>query len=73
MAASLEYEREPIAAAHAQFRFAFPDRANPVFETAGERERALLDRVFAGKPAFAVDHPYPVDLGRLFEVMDPLC
>jgi hypothetical protein len=73
MAFSLHYEREPIAAAYAQFRYAFPDRRNAVLEDAGERDRALLERVFAGKPAFAVDHPYPVDLGRLFEVMDPLC
>ena len=70
---SLEYEREPIAAAYAQFRFAFPDRRNRCSTPRAERDRALLERVFAGKPAFAVDHPYPVDLGRLFEVMDPLC
>ncbi|QEC49145.1 hypothetical protein FSW04_17215 [Baekduia soli] len=73
MAASLDYEREPLAAAYAQFRFAFPGRRNALLEDAGRREQALLHQVFAGKPAFAVDHPYPVDLARLYDAMDPLC
>lgn len=72
MAFSLQYERAPLLAAYQQFRFAFPDRVNPVIETAAERERALLERVLAGKPSYAVEHPYPVDLSRLFEVMSPL-
>jgi hypothetical protein len=73
MAASLDYERQPLTMAYAQFRFAFPNRRNPLLEEAGQRERALLLEVLAGKPAFAVDHPYPVDLARLFDAMDPLC
>jgi hypothetical protein len=73
MAASLDYEREPLRQVYAQFRFAFPDRRNALLEDAAQREQALLLQVFAGKPAFAVDHPYPVDLARLFEAMDPLC
>jgi hypothetical protein len=73
MAASLDYEREPLRQVYAQFRFAFPDRRNSLLEDAAQREQALLLQVFAGKPAFAVDHPYPVDLARLFDAMDPLC
>jgi hypothetical protein len=73
MAFSLMHERRPLMSAYEQFRFAFPDRCNPVLETAHERERALLERIAAGKVAHAVEHPYPVDLERLFEVMRPLC
>lgn len=73
MAFSLQHERAPLLAAYEQFRFAFPERANPVLEGAAERERELLARVLAGKPSHAVEHPYPVDLSRLFEVMSPLC
>lgn len=72
MAFSLQHERAPLLAAYHQFRFAFPGRENAVIETAAERERALLERVLSGKPSYAVDHPYPVDLSRLFEVMSPL-
>ena len=32
MAASLDYERAPLPAAYGQFRFAFPDRRNDLFE-----------------------------------------
>lgn len=72
MASSLQYERAPLLAAYHQFRFAFPDRHNAVLESAAERERELLERVLAGKPSYAIDHPYPVWLSRLFDVMSPL-
>jgi hypothetical protein len=69
MAASLEYERQPLRDAYQQFLFAFPDRRNARLEEAPERERELLTRVFDGKCAYAVQHPYPVELERLYEVM----
>jgi hypothetical protein len=69
MAASLEHERAPLTEAYERFRFAFPDRRNPHIDEAPERERALLRRVFAGKTAYAVEHPYPVDLEELFGAM----
>lgn len=73
MAFSLQHERAPLTRAYEQFRFAFPDRCNPVLEAACQRERELLERVMIDKVAHAVDHPYPADLGTLFEVMRPLC
>jgi hypothetical protein len=73
MAFSLQHEREPLMRVYEQFRFAFPDLRNPVLDDAGQRERALLNQVLAGKAAYAVDHPYPVDLAALFDVMAPLC
>jgi hypothetical protein len=72
MAFSLEHERGPLTACYEQFRFAFPDRENPLIEEAPQRERALLGRVMAGRAGHAVDHPYPVRLEGLYEAMSPL-
>jgi hypothetical protein len=73
MAASLRFERTPLLAHYEMFRFAFPERVNPLIQEAPQREAALLRKVFAGKPAYMVDHPYPVELARLFEAMSPYC
>jgi hypothetical protein len=71
MAASLRYEREPLMALYEKFRFAFPDRRNEALEGAPAREEELLGRVFAGKPAWEVRHPYPVDFAALHAAMAP--
>jgi hypothetical protein len=73
MAFSLQHERAPLTACYEQFRFAFPDRANPLIEQAPERERELLERVLGGRRAMAVDHPYPVALEALHDAMRPHC
>jgi hypothetical protein len=73
MSASLRYERAPLLAVYEQFRFAFPDRANPRIDEAPEREAALLRRLLDGREAHAVDHPYPVRLDALFGAMRPHC
>ena len=69
MAFSLAHERAPLLGCYEQFRFAFPDRVNPLIEQAPERERVLLDRFLCGRAAHAVDHPYPVHLDSLFDAM----
>jgi hypothetical protein len=71
MAASLRHEREPLMALYEKFRFAFPDRRNEALEAAPAREEELLGRVFAGKPAWEVRHPYPVDFAALHAAMAP--
>jgi hypothetical protein len=73
MAFSLGYERAPLIACYEQFRFAFPDRVNPLIDQAAERERVLLDRILGGRAAHAVDHPYPVRLDALFDAMSAHC
>jgi hypothetical protein len=69
---SLRYERAPLAGYYEMFRFAFPELSNPWLEKAAERERDLVRRAFAGKPAWRVEHPYPVEIERLYECMAPL-
>lgn len=54
-----------------QFRYAFPDRPNPIVEQVEGLERDLLRRVFAGKTAFEVLHPHPVAIPSLFDAISP--
>ncbi|MEX1171239.1 MAG: hypothetical protein WEG56_01385 [Chloroflexota bacterium] len=72
MVASLLYERSDLATLLAQARFAFPDLENPHLATFESRQRELLLRILAGRPAYIVTHPYPVDLAELFEAIRPV-
>ncbi|MBA2768795.1 MAG: hypothetical protein H0U35_06640 [Sporichthyaceae bacterium] len=65
MRASLQEERAPFMASYRQFRFAFPDRCSDLVERAEELEAKLLMRVFAGRAAYEVGHPYPFQLADL--------
>ena len=65
MAASLADERAPFLEDYRQFRYAFPELASPVVETAAEREARLLGALFDDRPAARVAHPYPCDLAEL--------
>jgi hypothetical protein len=56
-----------------QFRFAFPDRANPLIDDIERVERELLQRVFEGKRAYRVEHPHPVPIPSLFDAIAPHC
>jgi hypothetical protein len=73
MAFSLQHERLEFMACYHRFRYAFPDAPNKFVEECHDVERALLHRVFAGKPAFVVEHPTPLPLDDLYQVMRPHC
>ncbi len=72
MCFSLQYERSDFAACYRKFRFAFPQRSNPLLDRADEAERDLLRKALEGKPAWTVMHPYPVAIPRLYEAIRPL-
>lgn len=72
IAFSLQHERLDFLAYYLKFRFAFPGRANLLIERAAELEQELLARSLAGKPAYAVSHPYPVSIPALFDAMRPM-
>jgi hypothetical protein len=72
MVFSLQYERLPFMAFYMMFKFAFPERSNLLIESAEERQREVLTRVLASKPAHSVYHPYPVSIPSLFEAINPL-
>lgn len=62
MLASLAEERAPFLSVYRQFRFAFPHRPCPAIEAAAEAEEKLLNHHLAGRRAYLLRHPYPVDL-----------
>jgi len=72
MLSSLVYEREDLMSCYRKFRFAFPERANPLLDRADEIQRALLAKALEGKRAYQVRHPYPAGLDDLFTAIDPL-
>jgi hypothetical protein len=73
MVSSLEFERAALTTAYQQFRFAFPDRVNPVLDGAREQELKLLTAALAGVPAYEIRHPYPVALRALYDAAAPYC
>ena len=73
MVSSQAFERAALTTAYQEFRYAFPDRVNPLLETARERELLLLTRALADVPAHEVRHPYPVRLHDLYAAVAPHC
>jgi len=73
MAASNWYEQQPLIAAYLGYRFAFPERRSELLETAPAVQAEALSSALAGKEAWMVSHPYPCDLGALFDAMAPVC
>ena len=65
MKASLEDERAPFMTHYRHFRYAFPDRANPVIDNAAELESKLLAALLDDRPSIKVVHPHPCDLHLL--------
>jgi hypothetical protein len=73
MVASNQYEQQPLLTTYLAYQFAFPGRRNAFIERAPALQAELLASALAGKDAFMVRHPYPCDLGALFDAMAPAC
>jgi hypothetical protein len=71
MAASLTYERAPLAAIVTAYRFAFPTAITRTFDDVAEIERERLRSLLDSIPATEVLHPYPVDLAELGRALSP--
>ena len=69
---SLEEERARLMSYYRRFRFAFPDKANPLIEGAAEIEKERLHRFLEGKECYAVYHPYPPVIADLFDTVHPV-
>jgi hypothetical protein len=69
---SVQEERERFLTYYRKFRFAFPNRANPLIDDCERLQHELLVKAFAGKPAHTVLHPYPVRIPSLFDAMQHL-
>jgi len=73
MVFSLQEERSEFLSYYQKFRFAFPHVSNPFIDRIEEIQRKILTNVLAGKESYAVFHPYPFSLPKLFEVTHPYC
>jgi hypothetical protein len=73
MVFSLQEERGEFLSYYQKFRFAFPQSSNPFIDQIEETQRRILTNVLVGKEAYAVYHPYPFSLSKLFEVTHPYC
>lgn len=69
---SLQEERAPLMAEYRKFRFAFPDRPNPLLETAADLEHQRLRSFLRGMECYAVHHPYPPSIAALFDAVRPV-
>jgi hypothetical protein len=70
MLASLDDERASFLAAYRQFTYAFPDRRSALIDNAPELERQLLEKIVADVPIIRLDHPYPVDITQLGDILN---
>jgi hypothetical protein len=73
MVSSLEFERAALTTAYQQFRFAFPDRVNPVLDSIRDLELKVLTAALGDVPAHEIRHPYPVPLRALYDAAAPYC
>ncbi len=73
MVASLQFEIMPFMESYYAFKFAFPEKASQFIESAVEWQLELLSRALAGKEAYVVRHPYPLEFERLYDAMKPFC
>jgi hypothetical protein len=71
MAASLEDEFADLNSWYRQYRFALPERSNPLLDQLPALLRERLSQVFQNKQGLAVWHPYPVSPRELYRAMSP--
>ena len=73
MVYSLQEERKDFMSYYLKYRFAFPDRSNSFIDHIEELQHRVLHQALAGKDSYALYHPYPVAIPRLFEISHPYC
>jgi hypothetical protein len=73
MSASVAYEQSPLMSTYLAYRFAFPHRSSAWIERAPLLQAEMLGEALAGLDGYEVRHPYPCDLGALYERMAAAC
>jgi hypothetical protein len=71
MVHSIRHEWLDLWTAYLKWRYAFPERANPVLEGLEETLARRLDEALAGRPAVVLRHPYPPDIRALADALVP--
>jgi hypothetical protein len=69
---SLREERSVLMAWYRKFRFAMPDRSNPLIDDIDAVEGERLHRVLGNRICHSVQHPYPVSIPALFDAVSSL-
>ncbi len=72
MVFSLQEERTELLSYYRKFRFAFPQRTNPLLEEAETIQRDLLLQALAGKECYQLVHPYPMAIPSLYQAVAPI-
>lgn len=68
-----QHHRRALLAAYQEFRYAFPARTSSVIEELEDRERSLVQRAFAGRPAYLVEHPAGGSIDQIYAALHPFC
>jgi len=71
MVHSIRHEWLDLWTAYLKWRYAFPERPNPVLESLEATLGDRLDRALTGRPALALRHPYPPDIPALADALAP--
>jgi hypothetical protein len=72
MVFSVEFEHLRFTSQYLAYRYAFPEAANTVLESAREIRLDLLTRALKDKQAFVAYHPYPAPILELYEALAPV-
>jgi hypothetical protein len=70
--ATFQYEWMQWEKYYVQYLYAFPHRHNLLIESSQRKQRELLEQILANKPIFAVSHPHPVALDKLYQAINPV-
>ena len=68
---SVLFELSDLFGHYRRFRFAFPDRTNPLLDALEARYEARATAALEGAPAISVSHPYPLEVDRLYQAIAP--
>lgn len=71
MTFSVQHERLDLIGHYQRFRFAFPERNNPILDESEGRQRTLLAAALNGKRALTLTHPYPAPIQEMYETLRP--
>ena len=71
MVHSIRHEWLDLWTAYLKWRYAFPDRPNPILDGLEATLGARLARALGGRAAVSLSHPYPPDLAALAAALEP--
>jgi hypothetical protein len=71
LSALMQHEQATLMRHYLAFLYAFPGRRCALLENSSARRAEILPRALAGLECYLVTHPLPVELGALYEAVQP--